>query len=219
MVMIAPLVVAGAITAGGAWWANRQRQKEAKKDRNFQERMSSTSWQRGVADMEAAGLNPALAYGKGGASSPGGAMAGVENVTEGAVSSAQHAQRQEAEIKLLTQQEMLARSSRREKDWLAKESEARTGRTIQGELNDMVQNRILRLQLPWLDASAKAIQRFPSAAMLQLIMNSGGSQAMGMAGTLGGARLLRGARSGIGGVFRPQRVRFELPSGYRSGGR
>lgn len=41
----------------------------------FQERMANSSYQRGMADMEKAGLNPMLAYSQGGASVPAGAMA------------------------------------------------------------------------------------------------------------------------------------------------
>lgn len=57
--------------------ANAFSANEAEKQRQFEQQMSNTSYQRAVTDMQAAGLNPALMYGSGanGASTPTGSNA------------------------------------------------------------------------------------------------------------------------------------------------
>lgn len=53
--------------------ANAANQQNAREQMAFQERMSSTAYQRATIDMQRAGINPMLAISQGGASSPSGA--------------------------------------------------------------------------------------------------------------------------------------------------
>lgn len=83
--------IVGPLIAGGIGYAGQQstnaanakqaqqtnafNAQQAELNREFQDKESSTSYQRGVADLKAAGLNPALAYSQAGASSPSGSTA------------------------------------------------------------------------------------------------------------------------------------------------
>lgn len=95
--LIASAIVAGGAQIGGGIMANQQREAAANSanqwglwmqreqnyeahmqayyQRQWQQEMANTAWQRGMMDMRAAGLNPILAYQQGGAASPPAAAA------------------------------------------------------------------------------------------------------------------------------------------------
>lgn len=78
-----PLIGAGAEIGGGII-SSLIGANSAKKQMEFQERMSNTAHQREVKDLIAAGLNPVLSVGGSGASQPTGAMFTPDNPVRGA---------------------------------------------------------------------------------------------------------------------------------------
>lgn len=88
----------GILSAVGGWLSQEKTDERVQKQMDFQERMSSTAYQRAMADMKLAGLNPMLAYSQGGASSPAGSAPAASDILTPAISTAQQAKRIDAEV-------------------------------------------------------------------------------------------------------------------------
>ena len=79
----------GITSAAGELYKNQEAKRAAKRQMEFQAQMSNTGYQRAMADMKAAGLNPILAGKLGPASSPGGAMYQPGNIGQAFVQGVQ----------------------------------------------------------------------------------------------------------------------------------
>lgn len=99
---IGPAIIGAGMTVASNIWSA----KEAQKNREFQERMASTQAQRGMRDLEAAGINPLLA-GRFQAGLAGGAQGQIEDIGRGAagmVGTATQVRMANAQMELLRSQ-------------------------------------------------------------------------------------------------------------------
>jgi len=170
----APLIGAG-ISYLGQKGANDRSLQIAREQMNFQERMSDTSVQRRMADLEAAGLNPILA-GDLSASSPGGAGATMQNpaaAVPAGISSAVQNLRVRKELSLLDAQTNRARHEA---------SIARSSRTVASLDESMAQYRY-----GWyFDKNGR-----PKGALLDLLKSEHGAKLASSARTVSEAELAK----------------------------
>jgi hypothetical protein len=99
--------IGGALSLGGALTGQalsyKYMKREAKRQRDWQERMANTAHQRQVRDLRKAGLNPVLSAMQGGAATPSGAVAGVPDFSQ-AVNTGLEGKRLSEDMRIMKQQ-------------------------------------------------------------------------------------------------------------------
>lgn len=99
---------------------------QAKLNRDWQEHMSNTAYQRAVQDLQAAGLNPALAYQQGGAATTSGATA-AGHAAGGSSASGYMAHGSKADVDSSTKKDLMSLIVNAAMDFYKTNSQTATG--------------------------------------------------------------------------------------------
>jgi len=160
----------GLLGVGGSAMTNRANASEARKNRNFQERMSNTAAQRSVEDYRKAGLNPALAYDRS-ASSPGGAQATMGDPISAGINSGVRAKETRAGL-LLRSQEL--RNAKGQEEYLKAQTDESRERARGSWITNNFQSIINPLQARLLSAQATAaMQNLPKGRAMGRLWDYG----------------------------------------------
>lgn len=218
-------IATGAADFIGGLVTNSGNAKQARENRKFQERMSSTAAQRAVKDYEAAGLNPALAYDRP-SSSPGGSQATLENPVGKAASSAMAVRELKSRIDLNQQQaENLAANTGKAKaeganaqimgdilgqDRLLKGQELAFRTAIQPHQTRAAALANMQTQYGLSKAQAES-QYYKMMGVAAPMIDHLSGPVMGAAGGAAGALLMKRVPAGMG-VSRPGGKMFPAPN-------
>lgn len=180
-------IISGGLGLAGGLIQNEGNSREASNNRAFQQNMSSTSHQREVNDLRAAGLNPILSAMGNGASTPSGAQAQMGNLGEGISKGMDTAIAIRAQNKQLDLQDEDINLKRDQAKNLSAQRAALIPETQiknQYAQQEHVKTRIIKATADAAIKEAQASGNFAKARQLMGILNAGTSSAKDIVDTI-----------------------------------